>query len=158
MGTEAGEDPTGVLVARGTVQRGDQRGRTIGFPTVNLVLEGDVLRDGVWAGWMALDDERFPVAISVGGRPTFYGSEGQRLLEAHVLDFDQDIYGRVVTVWLCHHIRTQCRFDGIDALKTQLEQDVAECRAWAQANNDIWRSWLAESVPEGTVRSLSPAR
>lgn len=155
METEAGHDPTGVLVARGTVQRGDQRGRTIGFPTVNLLLEGDVLEDGVWAGWMALDDERYPVAISVGGRPTFYGNEGERLLEAHVLDFDEEIYGRVVTVWLCHRIRAQRRFDGIEALKEQLAHDVAQSRTWADANKEIWQSWLADSVPEGTARRLS---
>ena len=151
MSTEA----PGVLVARGAVQHGDQRGRTIGFPTVNLLLEGDDLRDGVWGGWLALGDERHPVAVSVGGRPTFYGADGQRLLEAHILDFDREIYGEVVTVWLCEPIRAQRRFDSVDQLTVQLAADVERCRVWARSNPEIWQSWTADAVPEGIALPLS---
>jgi len=149
MSTEHGF--SGVLVARGTVQRGDQRGRTIGFPTVNLLLDGDELLDGVWAGWLALADERHPVAISVGRRPTFYGNDGQRVLEAHVLDFDREIYGELVTVWLCAPIRPQRQFDSVDQLTAQLVRDVDQCRAWAHANSDIWHSWPVDVMPQGVA-------
>lgn len=148
-------EASGVLVARGAVQHGDRRGREIGFPTVNLILEGADLQDGVWAGWLALGDERHPVAVSVGGRPTFYGADGQRLLEAHILDFDREIYDEVVTVWLCEPIRAQRRFESVDQLTAQLADDVERCRAWASSNADIWHSWIHDAVPEGIAVPLS---
>jgi FAD synthase len=110
--------------------------------TVNLLL------DGVWAGLFALADERHPVAISVGCRPTFYGSEGQRLLEAHVLDFGREICGELVTVWLCAPIRPQRKFDSVDELTAQLMLDVDQCRAWARTTKHIWRSWPANVMPQ----------
>jgi len=73
------------VVVRGAVERGDQRGRTLGFPTANLSIDGTALEDGVWAGWLDRGAGLHLSAISVGGRPTFYGRAGQRLLEAHVL-------------------------------------------------------------------------
>ena len=121
-----------VLVVRGGVERGDQRGRTIGFPTANLPIERDGLLDGVWAGWVDCRGRRHLAAISIGHRPTFYGREGFRLLEAHLLDFDDDIYDEVVDVWLCQRLRGQRRFAGVAELTAQLAADVAATRAWVR--------------------------
>ena len=129
--TERDDAETHLLVLRGGVERGDQRGRTIGFPTANLAITDDALLDGVWAGWVECRDRRHVAAISVGNRPTFYGRRGFRLLEAHLLDFDEDIYDEVVDVWMCHRLRGQRRFSGVAELTAQLAADVAATRAWA---------------------------
>jgi FAD synthase len=144
-----------IVVVRGCVEHGDERGRTIGFPTANLSIEGEVLQDGVWAGWLDRGDARHAAAISIGGRPTFYGRHGFRLLEAHVLDFDDDIYDEVVTVWLCERLRGQRRFPSVDALVTQLRSDVAASRRWAQsADGAHLAESLASQVPVGTAMQL----
>ena len=74
-------------------------------------------------------------AISVGNRPTFYGGRGFRLLEAHLLDFDDDIYDEVVDVWLCQRLRGQRRFAGVAELTAQLAADVAATRAWVRTES-----------------------
>ena len=120
----------------GVVTRGEQRGRTIGVPTVNL--PGDALAwavlpaDGVYAGVVTLDDAtRWNAAISVGEKPTF-GRVG-RVVEAHLLDFRGDLYGRRVRVAFHRWLRDQQRFPGIDALKAQLACDIALARRWGEA-------------------------
>jgi riboflavin kinase/FMN adenylyltransferase len=134
----------GVAVLRGAVELGDQRGRTLGFPTANIPLEGGDLDDGVWAGWVhRAAGTRHAAAISVGRRSTIYGRRGVRLLEAHLLDFDEDLYGERVAVWLSHRLREQRRFSSLDALKAQLIVDVAACRAWCQS------AGVAVSLPGG---------
>src|SRR5690606_15677908 len=78
----------------GIVASGDQRGRQLGFPTANIPLGADdQLADGVYAGWyLRPDGARHPAAVSVGRRASFYDA-GVRLLEAHLIDFDGDLYG-----------------------------------------------------------------
>jgi riboflavin kinase/FMN adenylyltransferase len=124
--------PSPVLATRGVVERGDQRGRTIGFPTANIALAHDELLDGVWAGWVVVDSERQLAAISIGSRPTFYGTDGFRLLEAHLLDFAGDLYGRALTVVLWKKLRNQIRFGSASELVNQLHADVAACRHHAR--------------------------
>ena len=84
----------------GVVCRGDARGRTIGFPTANLTYAGGTLWPsfGVYASWVTVDDERHPAAVNIGTRPTVYGASGVPLLEAHLLDFDGDLYDRRISV------------------------------------------------------------
>jgi riboflavin kinase/FMN adenylyltransferase len=121
-------------VVRGVVEHGDQRGRLLGFPTANLSIEGVVIPDGVWAGWFErASGERHGAAISIGSRPTFYGRDGARLIEVHVLDLDADLYDEVVTVWLVTRLRAQRRFKSIEALVEQLRADVTASRAWCTA-------------------------
>ncbi len=115
----------------GVVEHGDQRGRMIGFPTANLPIEQQAHLDGVWAGWIDTRSRLLPAAISVGNRSTFYGEDGFRLLEAHVLDFDEDLYGQTVTVWMCARLRDQRTFASVEALVEQLGEDVRGARAWA---------------------------
>lgn len=120
---------------RGVVVVGEQRGRALGFPTANLEAENEVLpAAGVYAGRARLLDPGDPEAGSswaavtnVGTRPTFEAS-GRMLAEAHLIDFEGDVYGRRIEVAFEHHLRAERRFDGVDALREQIRADVAEAR------------------------------
>lgn len=125
----------------GVVTRGDQRGRTLGFPTANLPLVDSELRDGVYAGWVRSQDlAPVPAALSVGRRSTFYGPRGVRLLEAHLLDFTGDLYDRTVAVHFGARLRGQRRFASLEGLVAQLVADVEETRRW-------WELGAGLSVP-----------
>lgn len=132
------EQRTPLLTVRGVVEHGDERGRTLGFPTANVPVTGVVVSDGVWAGTVQVDPRSDgPVhvaAVSVGHRPTYYGREGVRLLEANLLDFDGDLYDHEVLVTLHERLRPQRRFAGSDDLVRQLRDDVAATRAWARSH------------------------
>jgi riboflavin kinase/FMN adenylyltransferase len=128
--TTHGGWPDEPFVLTGIVEHGDQRGRLLGFATANLPLERgpDTPPEGVYAGVAVTPDGRcHRTAVSVGRRPTFY-DEGFELLEAHLLDFDADIYDQPLEVRLHKRIRGQVRFDGIDALVAQLRSDVDRAR------------------------------
>ncbi|HIA50987.1 MAG TPA: bifunctional riboflavin kinase/FAD synthetase, partial [Candidatus Melainabacteria bacterium] len=117
----------------GEVIKGDGRGRQIGFPTANVQLREFQLipRTGVYAGRVQLSsNERFDAVINVGYRPTFKASGGTEdpLVEAHLFDFDRDIYGDKCTVEFVEYLRTEKKFDGIDALKEQINSDAAKSR------------------------------
>ena len=117
---------------RGVVEHGDARGRTIGFPTANVTVPGDMLlpSNGVYAGlYVGPDGTARPSAVNVGRRPTFYDESGLLLVEAHVLDFDGDLYGQQAGVRFVRRLRDEQRFDGIDALAAQLRDDVDHARA-----------------------------
>src|SRR5690606_38591607 len=82
--------------ARGRVDRGDQRGRDLGFPTANVAVPDEIQlpADGIYAGWYERPDgSTVAAAISLGRRPTFYEDQPTSLLEAHLLDFSGDLYG-----------------------------------------------------------------
>jgi riboflavin kinase/FMN adenylyltransferase len=117
---------------RGVVVEGDRRGRELGFPTANVALPGRLClpADGIYAGTFVDGDgvERTS-ATSLGRRPTFHESADASLLEAYVLDFDGDLYGQSVKVRFHHRLRGEVKFDSIDALIAQMEQDVAAVRA-----------------------------
>jgi riboflavin kinase/FMN adenylyltransferase len=117
---------------RGTVVRGDQRGRLLGVPTANVEVSNQVClpADGVYAGWYERPDgEVHPCAINLGRRPTFYAHADHSLLEAHLLDFDGDLYGERAEVRFAHFLRSERKFEGIDALVTQLKHDIEHARA-----------------------------
>jgi riboflavin kinase/FMN adenylyltransferase len=109
----------------GVVTRGDQRGRTIGFPTANLAVWDELLLPayGVYATYAWLNGRRFAAATNVGVRPTV---DGQRLtVEAYLLDFDEDIYGQTVQLEFVGRIRPEMKFSGLESLKAQIADDVA---------------------------------
>jgi len=108
----------------GVVVKGDQRGRKIGFPTANIdVWEAQMLpRFGVYAGWASLRNERFMAVTNVGVRPTFAGDTPT--VEAHLLDFDRDIYGESINLTFEYFLRPEQKFAGLDALIAQLKQDI----------------------------------
>lgn len=109
----------------GRVVRGDQRGRTLGFPTANLQLPLGKLVPafGVYAGWVVRGTNRLAMIANLGVRPTVTSEQVEPLLEAHLLDFEGDLYGESLTVELHHFLRAEQRFSGLDALKMQLQQD-----------------------------------
>lgn len=112
----------------GVVVTGARRGRTIGFPTANLaVWEKSCLPAyGVYAAHATVDGVTYPAATNVGVRPTVNGTHES--VEAHLLDFDGDLYDKTVRLSFLHHIRPERKFDGIDALKAQITVDVALVR------------------------------
>lgn len=109
----------------GTVELGDQRGRTIGFPTANLPLAAtSALANGVYAGRVTISDGRqFTAAVNIGHRPTIY-TDGIRLVEAHLVDFDGDLYGTTIVVRLTTRLRDEQRFSSLDELKAQIALDT----------------------------------
>jgi riboflavin kinase/FMN adenylyltransferase len=122
----------------GVVERGDRRGRELGYPTANLRTEqfAAVPADGVYAGRVVRLDEwgrtldapaLGPAAISVGTNPTF--EVRQRRVEAYVLDFDGDLYGDTVGVEFHRRLRGMERFDTVEALIAQMAADVDQTRA-----------------------------
>ena len=116
---------------RGTVVVGDRRGRDLGFPTANVAVPERVClpADGVYAGtYIGEDDVERLAAISLGRRPTFYADSGMLLLEAYVLDFDGDLYGRRARVRFHRRLRGQERFGSVDALIAQMTLDVEAVR------------------------------
>jgi len=116
------------FTVEGVVQRGDARGRELGYPTANLEL-GDYQRPkyGIYAVRVTLDDgtER-PGVASLGVRPTF--DPPRELLEAHLFGFDGDLYGQKVGVALHAYIREERKFDGIEPLIAHMRDDEAKAR------------------------------
>jgi riboflavin kinase/FMN adenylyltransferase len=116
---------------RGVVVDGDKRARDLGFPTANLVVPDEIClpADGIYAGWyLRPDGVRHAAAISLGRRPTFYEQADRSLLEAHVLDFDGDLYGESARVQFVAHLRDELRFDSVDALVAQMQVDCDQAR------------------------------
>jgi riboflavin kinase/FMN adenylyltransferase len=125
-----GIEPAARLLGRppeveGIVVRGDGRGRGLGFPTANLEVPPGLLvpPDGVYAG-SALGRR---AAVSIGTNPHFDGVE--RRVEAHLLEFDEDLYGRRLVVELWEHLREQSRFDSLDELVAAIAGDIERTRA-----------------------------
>jgi riboflavin kinase/FMN adenylyltransferase len=117
--------------ARGIVVQGDQRGRLLGFPTANVEVSGRIClpADGVYAGWYERPDgSRYTCAINLGRRPTFYEHADSSLLEAHLIDFEGELYGEIARVQFVGFLRSERKFDGIDALVAQLKHDVDHAR------------------------------
>lgn len=115
----------------GEVVLGDQRGRLIGFPTANIAFRPGRAwpAKGVYAGWAVLaDGRRVPAAINIGMRPTFHQNAEQPLLEAHLIDFDEDLYGQHLHVEFVEFLRSERRFGGIDEIAEQLKKDVEAAR------------------------------
>ncbi|WP_432515315.1 riboflavin kinase [Kineococcus sp. SYSU DK001] len=128
------DEPT---VVEGVVAHGDRRGRELGFPTANLLDPRAVRLDGVYAAVTVVDGDPTgarPAVVSVGRRPTYYGGQGVRLLEAHLLDWSGDLYGRHLRVELHQRLRPQRAFAGSIELMEQIACDVDEATAWARAN------------------------
>lgn len=109
----------------GVIIRGNQRGRTIGFPTANLKPHNRVVpRNGVYATATLVDGTWRRSITNAGVRPTF--DDGTDIsVESYIFDFDGDLYGDVLRVRFLHRIRDERKFNGIDELKAQIEKDTA---------------------------------
>jgi len=117
---------------RGVVVHGDERGRTIGFPTANIEVPNQICipADGVYAGvFVRQDGTKHNCAINLGRRPTFYEHADHSMLEAHLLDFSENLYGETVKLTFTHFLRGERKFENIDALKMQLKLDIEQTRA-----------------------------
>lgn len=110
----------------GKVIYGDARGKKIGFPTANLeIWKGKLLpMSGVYATWITIDDQIFPSVTNVGVRPTFESTDTIPRIEAHILDFDKDIYKKQVQLHFVENIRIEKKFNSIDELINQIQRDV----------------------------------
>jgi len=118
---------------RGPVVTGDRRGGAeLGFPTANLEIPPDIClpAPGIYAGWYDRPDgARHMAAVSIGRRPTFYGADGDLLVEAFLLDFSGDLYGESARLSFVHRLRDELAFDSVDALVVQMGTDVERARA-----------------------------
>jgi riboflavin kinase / FMN adenylyltransferase len=117
---------------RGVVDHGDARARELGFRTANLDVPATTClpADGIYAGWYVTPDGvRHPTAISLGKRPTFYERAETSLLEAHLIDFDGDLYGQPARVQFVERLRDELKFDSVEALVEQMARDVDRSRA-----------------------------
>ena len=111
---------------RGTVVHGDQRGRTLGFPTANIIPDAQLVCPG-FGIYAALADGA-PAAVSIGVRPTF--GEGLRVLvEAFLIDADVDLYGQTLRLEFLARLRGERRFDSAEELVEQMQRDVEQARA-----------------------------
>jgi riboflavin kinase/FMN adenylyltransferase len=118
----------------GRVVEGDARGRELGMRTANVVPEPALIvpGNGIYAG-IARDH---PAAISVGVRPTF-DAGGDVLVEAHLLDFEGDLYGEMLRLTFLERLRDEERFDSAEALVEQMEKDVARTREVVSAQRGV---------------------
>ena len=137
----------------GEVQTGDQRGRQIGFPTAN-VDPGEYVMPalGVYVVWVGIvDGEKTDWRkgiVNVGRRPTFEG-EGITV-EAHIFDFSGDLYGRIVRVAFVDFLRPEMKFDGIEAIRSQIEADCGQARR-VHDTNVVENSCSLPRLPESQV-------
>ena len=107
----------------GDVVRGFGRGRQLGVPTANLHCDDQVIpADGVYAGRCAVDGKPYAAAVSIGSLPTF--EERKFQVEAHLIGYGGDLYGRVIEVELLDWVREQWKFSGVEALKEQIARDL----------------------------------
>jgi riboflavin kinase/FMN adenylyltransferase len=126
----------------GTVVKGYQRGRTIGVPTANLDCGPQLIpAEGVYAGRCTVDGRTYPAAVSIGRMETF-GEQLRRQVEAHLIDFNGDLYDRVIRVELLDWGREQVKYNGLEPLMEQIRKDVAwtVARAGLRAEMEIARA------------------
>ena len=121
----------------GIVVRGAQRGRELGFPTANVepVPHSAIPRDGVYAGWLHVDGEAMPAAISVGTNPQFDGVH--RTVEAHAIDREGlELYGLHCAIEFLSFVRGQARFESVDRLVEAIHEDVKKARELVAAHEE----------------------
>jgi riboflavin kinase / FMN adenylyltransferase len=116
---------------RGPVIRGDGRGKQIGVPTANIDYprEKIVPAKGIYAGWAYVGNEKHRAAISIGINPTFTPDKQTLSVEAYLLDFDADIYGKELKIEFIARLRDELKFDSVDALVEQIWKDVEVTRS-----------------------------
>ena len=114
----------------GTVVQGKQLGRQLGYPTANILIDETyklIPPNGVYIGYTLIGETKYKIMLNIGVRPTVDGTS--QTIEAHILDFSKDIYNTQITLFLVQFLREEQRFDGLDALKIQLQKDEAKTRA-----------------------------
>ena len=119
----------------GTIVKGKQLGRTIGFPTANINIEEDyklIPKIGVYVVKATVNDESLFGMMNIGFNPTVNGEK--QTIEVHLFNFDKDIYDQSIEVSLLHYIRDEQKFSSVDALKAQLHQDKMDSLAFIDSS------------------------
>jgi riboflavin kinase/FMN adenylyltransferase len=114
----------------GLVIKGQQIGRSIGFPTANIHIPNDyklIPRDGVYAVEVAVDGNLYKAMLNIGNRPTVDGSK--KTVEANLFDFQGDLYDKQITVYFHNFLREERKFESLEALKSQLVQDQKSAKS-----------------------------
>lgn len=116
---------------RGPVRVGNKRGRTIGVPTANISPEIEFIpRKGVYVTRAYLEGEIYNSVTNIGFNPTFENTDSYMKVETHIFDFDRDIYGAHIKIELLQFLRDEMKFNSIDALKSQIMQDMQAARKY----------------------------
>lgn len=113
----------------GVVIHGKKRGREIGFPTANLAIHPEYIlpKKGIYEGWIQIEQNWYPTIVNIGHNPTFNFSN-ELSVEAHILNFDQDIYGQAVRLEFENFLRDEMKFSSIDELVQQMNVDREKAR------------------------------
>ena len=123
----------------GTVVMGNQIGRTLGFPTANLDIPDEFMminNPGVYACQTVIDGKRYNAMANTGLRPTIGDrADGDFIIEVNVFDFEGDLYGKTMKVWFIDRIRDEVKFNGLEALKAQLQRDREEAKKILSLSN-----------------------
>lgn len=117
-------------VVSGKVVHGDGRGKHIGIPTANVSAWQKRLMppSGVYAARVEVDKSRFDAVLSIGNRPTFYFPPSEQTVEVHILDFENDIYGKTIQVEFIEFLRAEMKFESATELAAQIHQDIQKTR------------------------------
>lgn len=111
----------------GTVVRGHRRGRELGFPTANVLSRTEVVPgNGIYATLVEVGGRQIHSVTSIGVNPTF--GSGPRTIETHILDFDEDLYGRRLQVLFVERLREEQKFSSVEGLVRQIEEDIVQAR------------------------------
>lgn len=122
---------------RGVVVRGEGRGKKLGYPTANVQQEAGffIPRQGVYAIMAEVEGKRLPGVLNVGVKPTFHENLPEPIIEAHLFDFDGDLYGKTVSIQFIAFLRSEKKFGSIDELIAQIHADGDQARALLGAYN-----------------------
>ena len=114
----------------GPVVHGDGRGRRINIPTANIDYPKDkvIPVNGVYACWAWIGEERHPAAVNIGINPTFTPDKETSNVEAHILDFDRELYGQELKLEFVEYLREELKFNSVEALLEQIHADIAQTR------------------------------
>lgn len=114
----------------GEVIHGDGRGHSLGIPTANLSYWSQHLLPafGIYANWVNIGNERLPAVSNVGIRPMFLNPQMAPQVEAHILDFNQDLYGKEITIEFVEYLRAEHKFASVSALLEQIQNDIQIAR------------------------------
>ncbi len=117
-----------IEVIRGVVVEGKQLGRTLGFPTANIIVEDSLpLKDGVYSSTVVVEGRRYAAISNVGSNPTVGGVS--RRVESYIFDFGEDIYGVEIAIELNDFIREERKFASVEDLQAQIARDVERIKA-----------------------------
>lgn len=111
----------------GTVIEGKKRGRTLGYPTINVLLS-KTIPSGIYVSGVIIDNKRLPAATFIGESKTF--DEKDYKVESYILDFDEDMYGKTVTIELYKKLRDNEKFTTTENLIEQIKRDVSDTRTF----------------------------